>query len=118
MVRSTWAELTAGLNEADLALFETYRRRCAALPDVEERVHHTELQFAVERVFTSGYMKSHHLEIAIDLLRIAENPHLRQAFHTTRRVITHRLTIDSVQELDTAMDLIREAHETVGPGSR
>ena len=118
MVRSTWAELTADLNESDLTLFGAYRAMCRALPGVEERVHRTEVQYALERVFTSGYMKSHHLELAIDLLREADGEHLRMAFHTSKKVITHRFTIDSLEELETVTDLIREARDDVGPGTR
>ena len=44
--------------------------------------------------------------------------HLRAAFHTTKSVITHRFTIDSLDEFETVKDAIREAHETVGPGLR
>jgi hypothetical protein len=80
-------------------------------------VHKTEVAFAVERVFASGYMKSHWLEVAIDLLRVVEDPPPRAAFHTTKKVVTHRFTIGSVSELDRLQDLIVEAHDTVGPGT-
>lgn len=116
MVRSTWAELTAPLDASDLALFEAYRKMCRALPGVTEEVHKTEVHYVVERIFSSGYLKSHHLEISIDLLREAEGEHLRTAFHTTKKVITHRFTIDSLDELATVKDLLREARDTVGPG--
>jgi hypothetical protein len=118
MVRSTWEELTAPLSASDLELFETYRAFCLALPGTEERVHTTEVHFAVERIYTSGYLKSHHLELAIDLLREIDGEHLRAAFRTTKAVITHRFTIDSLKEFETVEDAIREAHETVGPGLR
>ena len=118
MVRSTWQELTADLSPEDLELFEAYRAFCLALPDTEERVHKTEVQFAITRVYTSGSLKSHHLELAIDLLREIDGEHLRAAFHTTKAVITHRFTIDSLEEFETVKDAIREACETVGPGLR
>ena len=118
MVRSTWEELTAPLSPEDLELLETYRAFCVALPGTEERVHKTEVQFAIERVYTSGFIKSHHLELAIDLLREVEGEHLRAAFHTTKAIITHRFTIDSLEEFETVKDAIREAYETVGPGLR
>ncbi|MCU1441476.1 MAG: hypothetical protein JWP85_2473 [Rhodoglobus sp.] len=117
MVRSTWAELTAGLSPADLELYTAYRDRCRTLPGCEERVHRTEVQYALHRVFTSGHMKSHRLQLAVDLLREAEHPLLRQAFHTTKKVITHRIDVTSVDELETVMPLIREAHDDVGPGT-
>ena len=118
MVRSTWEELTAPLSPEDLELLEAYRAFCIALPDTEERVHKTEVQFAVTRVYTSGYLKSHHMELAIDLLREIDGEHLRAAFHTTKAVITHRFTIDTLEEFETVKEAIREAHETVGPGLR
>ncbi len=117
MVRATWGELTAGLDESDLALLSAYRERVGALPDVEERVHRTEIQFARDRIFTSGFMKSHRLEIVVDLLRHAEHPRLLAAFNTTQKVVTHRLTLVSVDDIDSVMDLIREGWETVGPGT-
>ncbi len=118
MVRSTWAALTAGLSSDDLALFEAYRAIPSALPGVEERVHATEVAFAVHRVFTSGYMKSHWLEISIDLLREADVPGLKMAFTTTKKVWTHRFTIGSADQLPPLKPLIVEACETVGPGTR
>lgn len=118
MVESTWKHLTESLNDDDLELFNAYRKLCTALPGTKERVHRTEVQFVVERVFSSGYMKSHHLEIVINLLREASNPHLRESFATSKKVFTHRLTIDSLEELETARDLIVEAHRDVGPGTR
>ena len=117
MVRSTWAALTADLPPADLALFEAYRTACAALPDTEERVHTTEVQYAVKRIFTAGYLKSHWLEVSIDLLREAEHPLLRAVFPTTKRVFTHRLTLGEPSQVDSIMDLVREAHDQVGPGT-
>lgn len=118
-MRSTWAKLTAGLNERDLALLSAYRAAALALPGTEERVHRTEVQYALARVFTSGYMKSHYLEIAVDLLREAQHPLLRAAFHTTKKVVTHRLTISDSDQLDASVrELLAEAHRTVGPGTR
>ena len=117
MVRSTWSELTSGLSPADLELFGAYRSACAALPDTEERVHATEVQYAVRRIFTSGYLKSHWLEISIDLLREAEHPLLRAVFPTTKKVFTHRLTLSEPGQVHSVIDLIREAHDDVGPGT-
>ena len=118
MVRSTWEELTAPLSAPDLELFETYRQFCLDLPGTQEQVHRTEVRFAVERYYSSAYMKSHHMELAVDLLREITGEHLRLAFHTTKKVITHRFTIDSLEEFATVKDAIREAHETVGRGLR
>lgn len=44
---------------------------------------------------------------------------MTEAFHTTRRVITHRLTIERIEQLDASIEeLLAEAYETVGPGTR
>ena len=43
MVRATWDELTAGLDDPDLALLTEFRAICRGLPDTEERVSRTEV---------------------------------------------------------------------------
>jgi hypothetical protein len=44
---------------------------------------------------------------------------MAEAFRTTRRVITHRLTIERIEQLDASIEeLLAEAYETVGPGTR
>jgi hypothetical protein len=117
MARSSWAELTADLTEADVALLSAYRERALALgDDVEERVHRTEIVYARLRYFTTGFIKGHRLEIAIDLLRPAPLPRLRQAFPSTQRVLTHRVWVDAVEQLDDLADALRESYDTVGPG--
>jgi hypothetical protein len=118
MVRSTWEEFTAGLSAPDLELLEAYRALVGALPEVEEQVHRTEVRFVRVRVFTIGFIAAHRLELAIDLLRESPLPRLRQAFPTTARVITHRVWLTSVDQLDDYADAIVEAHDTVGRGSR
>ena len=118
MVRSTWAALVDGLSPDDLALFTEYRDFCRALPDVEERVHSAEVEYAIKRIFTSGYMKSHYLEVGVDLLREAKHPQLRTVFPSTKKVFTHRLTMTSSAQLRSIHNLIEEARETVGPGTR
>ncbi len=118
MAESTWPELTAGLDERDLELISAYRAMAAPLPDTTERISRTEIAFFVSRGFTSGFLKNHYLEIAVHLLRRAEHPLLREAFPTTRRVITHRLTLSTLADLGSVRDLITEAHDTVGPGTR
>ena len=133
MVSSNWAALTDGLSPEDQALLEHYRDTVMALDDadsrsakddaphpgrIEERVHATEVAFAVKRVFTSAHIKSHRLQLVIDLLREAEHPLLRATFHTTAKVITHRLDATTAAEIDSLVALLREARDTVGPGTR
>ena len=78
----------------------------------------TEVAYAVRRVFASAYLKSHWLEVAVHLLRQAEHPRLRASFATTSTVVTHRLTIGTLDELRSVVPLVEEAHDTVGPGTR
>jgi hypothetical protein len=119
MTRATWEELKEGLSPDDLAKLEAFRDRGLALGDVEMRVNRTDVSFARKRVFASAYVKSHWLEVGIELLRRAEHPRLRTAFPTTKKVTMHRLTFGSVDELDDAFDeLLREAWKTVRPGTR
>jgi hypothetical protein len=41
------------------------------------------------------------------------------AFHTTKRVITHRLRITELDQLDQSVAaLVAEAYDEVGPGTR
>ena len=118
MVRSTWSGLTKGLSDDDLALLTAYREAVLELGDVEERVNSADISFAVARVFTSGYVKSHYLEVGIELTREAEHAHLRTSFATSKKVTMHRLTLTTVAQVKTLVPLLREARDTVGPGFR
>lgn len=120
MVRASWEEFTADLSEDDLRLLNAYRSASLDVgDDVEERIHRTEVQYAGKRIFTSGFIKSGRLEIAVDLLRVVDHPLLRDAFNTTQKVITHRFALSSVDDLDDEIVAwLTEAHETVGPGTR
>lgn len=116
MVSSTWSALSEGLSPDDLTLLTAYRDFCRSLPDAREEVTSSALQYRRTRIFTSGYMKSHYLEVGVELLREASHPKLRTSFPTTKRITMHRLTLTTVAQLESAFDLIREAHDTVGPG--
>ena len=118
MVRSTWAALTEDLNDKDLTLFTAYRDLVNDIGGVEERVNSSEISFAVKRVFTSGYMKSHYLEVGIELLREAEHPQLRTSFATSKKVTMHRMTLTTLGQLRSLRSLLIEARDTVGPGTR
>ena len=72
-----------------------------------------------ERVFAGAFANGRRLELNIDLLREASHPCLLAAFHTTKRVITHRLRITELDQLDASVaELVAEAYEQVGPGTR
>jgi Domain of unknown function (DUF5655) len=118
-MRSTWKALTQDLSPEDLELLTLYRDFCRGLPETEEQVHSTQVQYVRKRIFTSGYVKSHYLEVGVELLREASHPQLRTAFSTSKRVVMHRITLREPSQFDGALrDLIREAWESVGPGLR
>jgi hypothetical protein len=50
---------------------------------------------------------------------VEEHPCLLSAFHTTKRVVTHRLRVTDADQLDAALEaLVAEAYDDVGPGTR
>lgn len=119
MASSTWAERTGRLNDEDLAKLTAFRDFCRALPDMEERIHTSEVAYARTRAFTSGYIKSHYLELGIELLREVTDPKPRTAFTTSKRVTMHRYSLRHLEQFDDAIRaLIRESSEMVGPGTR
>jgi len=119
MVRSTWAALVDGLSPSDVSLLTAYRDLVSSLDGVEERIHSAEIDFAVKRVFTSAYVKSHWLEVGIDLTRqLSSYKHLRTSFASTKTVFTHRFTLSSASHLSALKPLLVEARDTVGPGFR
>lgn len=87
--------------------------------DVETSVSKTVVFFKRKRVFAGAHVRGKRLEPVIDLLREVEHPRLRGAFHTTKKVLTHRLTITNAEELDESVsETLKEAYDTVGPGTR
>lgn len=119
MAAGTWEALTEGLDEEDLAKLTSFRDFCRSLPAVEERVHSADITFARVRTFASAYIKSHYLEVGIELLREVRDPPPRTAFQTSKKVWMHRYSLRHVDQFDNATrSLLREAWETVGPGTR
>jgi hypothetical protein len=120
MAASTWEKLTAELDDDDLAKLTAFRDACRALgDDVEERVHVTEIAFARTRVFASAYIKSHYLEIGIELAREVTDPAPRASFASTKRFFLHRYSLRELAAFTSDIRaLLAEAYETVGPGSR
>lgn len=119
MPDSTWEQLTADLDPDDLAKLTAFRDCCRALPDVEERVHTAEIAYARERVFASAYIKSHYLELGIELTREVTEPRPRTAFATSKTVTMHRYSLRHLDQFDDRIRaLIAEAADTVGPGFR
>jgi hypothetical protein len=72
-----------------------------------------------ERVWAGAFIERSRLELNIDLLREVEHPLLLAAFHTTKRVVTHRLRVTEPEQLDGSIQaLLQEAYDDVGPGTR
>ncbi|MBA2643752.1 MAG: hypothetical protein H0U82_12610 [Actinobacteria bacterium] len=96
--------------------FEALVERCGA----SERAPRSSIVYwKRRRVFAGAYIERRRLELNIDLLREAEHPCVIAAFHTTKRVITHRLRITDATQLDDSIAaLVAEAYADVGPGPR
>jgi len=119
MAITTWSDFTGGLEADDLAFITHYRDFCRSLDEATEEVHRSAVQYKQARIFTSAYVKSHYLEVQVDLLHEAKHPALRTSFASTKKVTTHRITLRHLEQWDDDLeDLIREAAETVGPRTR
>lgn len=119
MAKGTWRDLTEGLDQEDRDKLTAFRDFCRGLPDVEERIHSADVTYARARSFASGYIKSHYLEIGIELSREVTDPPPRASFSTTKSVIMHRYSLRDLDQFDEKVkSLLREACETVGPGFR
>ncbi|KOS53825.1 DUF5655 domain-containing protein [Rhodococcus rhodochrous] len=87
--------------------------------DVEEQVRPAEVRWGRGRVFAAAFVYSSRLEIAVDLPRRVHHPQLREAFPTTAKVTTHRLSIATPDQLDDGVvALLAEAYETAGERAR
>ena len=113
MAASTWEKLTEGLDDDDLRKLTAFRDYCRSLgPDVDERVHTSEIAFAVKRVFASAYIKSHYLEVGIDLPRVVSTPKPRATVASTKTRTLHRYSLRELAGFDAAIKkLIREAYD-------
>lgn len=119
MVASTWEKLVRELSDDDKAKLTAYRDFCRGLADVHERVSSSQVAYAGTSIFTSAYVKSHYLELGIELLREVDEPRPRTSFATSRKVTMHRYSLRHLEQFDQSIHaLIREAAQTVGPGAR
>lgn len=90
----------------------------AAGEDVTEKVSRTMVAWKRTRSFATAYVKGRYLECSIDLLHPVEHRHLRASFHTTKKVVTNRFTLEPDEEVDAEMQAwLREAYADVGPGT-
>ena len=108
-----------GKDPGAAAMFRRFAELAAASGPAQVEPHRTIVHWKRKRVFAAAFVDGRRLELNIDLLREATHPTLLAAFPTTKRVITHRLRINDVSELDDSIAaLLREAYEEVGPGTR
>ena len=112
MAAGTWQELIAGLDDEDRSKLTAFRDFCRSLGDVDERVHKTDIAFAVARVFASAYLKNHYLEVGIELTREVTSPKPRATVAATKTRTLYRYSLRELSQFDSAItDLIREAYE-------
>ena len=116
---STVDDYLADKDPAAVDAFRRFRTLVLALgDDVEETVHTSEISWARmsssgPRVFAAAFLYATRLEAALDLTRRIHHPTLREAYPTTGRVTTHRLSLSSVDDLDDALSaLLAEAYAT------
>lgn len=116
---STVDDYLADKDPAAVDAFRKFRALVLALgDDVEETVHTSEISWArasssTPRVFAAAFLYATRLEVALDLSRRVHHPTLREAYPTTGRVTTHRLSLSSADDLDDGFcALLAEAYNT------
>lgn len=111
-----------GKNESTIPLFLRFREaalRAGVGDAVEEKVSASMIAWKGKRNFATAYIKGKYVECSIDLLERVEHKHLKAAFHTTKKILTHRFTLEPDEDIDA--DLIKwlkQAYQTVGHGTR
>lgn len=117
MVQVSWEEHTARLSDADRAFLMSFRQFCLGLPDVSEQIHRTEITFSAGRFFAAGFILSHRLELAIQLLDMISHPRVIATYRPNQQVIGYRLSLPTPADFDDSIrDLIVLAHDQVGYG--
>lgn len=103
-----------------MKLFTAFRKAAlAAGPDVEEKVSRTMVAWKGKRTFATAYIKGRYLECSIDLLHAVEHRHLKAAFHTTKKVVTNRFTLEAGETVDAEMRAwLKAAFAEVAAGTR
>ncbi|MEE2057809.1 DUF5655 domain-containing protein [Rhodococcus artemisiae] len=116
---STVDDYLADKDPAAVDAFRKFRALVLALgDDVEETVHTSEISWArasssTPRGFAAAFLYATRLEVALDLSRRVHHPTLREAYPTTGRVTTHRLSLSSADDLDDGFcALLTEAYNT------
>ncbi|UXN68032.1 DUF5655 domain-containing protein (plasmid) [Devosia neptuniae] len=116
------AKYLQGKNEATIPLFLRFREaalRAGGGEVVEEKVSASMVAWRAKRNFATAYIKGRYLECSIDLLEQVGHEHLKSAFHTTKKILTHRFTIEPDEDIDADLvKWLKQAYETVGLGTR
>ena len=108
-----------GKDSAAVELFRRFQELVERCGPSEAAPRSSIVYWKRKRVFAGAFIERRRLELNIDLQREAEHPALIAAFHTTKRVVTHRVRItDEAQLDDSVATLLAEAYEEVGPGTR
>ena len=93
-----------GKDEKAIQLFLEFRDTAlGAGTNVDEKVSRTMVAWKQKRTFATAYLNGRYLECSIDLLHAVDHPHLKAAFHTTKKVITNRFTLEPGETIDRQM---------------
>jgi hypothetical protein len=102
-----------------VALFRKFAELVDACGESEVTPRKSIVYWKRARVWAGAFCNGKKLELNIDLLREVDHP-LNLAFVPhTKQVVTHRMRVTELEQLDDSIAaLLREAYETVGPGTR
>lgn len=103
-----------------IPVFMLFRRHALAAGEgVTEKVSRTMVAWKRKRTFATAYVKGKYLECFIDLLHPVEHKHLKASFHTTKKVVTNRFTLEPDEAVDAEMQAwLCQAFVDVGLGTR
>ena len=108
----------ADKNPQGVRLFRRFEQLVQECGPSEPAVSRTVVYFRRKRVFAGGFVSGRRLEIVIDLLRAVDHACSIGSFATSKSVVSNRFRVSDDTQLDSVATLLREAYETVGPGTR
>ena len=115
----TLDEYLADKKPEAVAMFERFAELCDACGPSEIVPRKSIVYWRRERIFAGAFCNGKRLELNIDLLRTAAHRLNLAVVPHTKRVMTHRMRVSEPEQLDDSIaELLREAYETVGPGTR
>jgi Domain of unknown function (DUF5655) len=102
-----------------VALFRQFAELADACGESDVTPRKSIVYWKRKRVWAGAFCNGKKLELNIDLLRRVDHPLNLAVIPHTERVLTHRMRVTDAGQLDdTIAALLREACETVGPGTR